>query len=225
MVVESATYAPTIAQRSDVWDAASVGPARRALDLTVSATGFVLLSPLFLLVAIVVCTTSRGGPFFRQVRVGAGESTFKILKFRTMKKGAKGSDLTARDDDRVTKVGRLLRLTGVDELPQLWNVLRGQMTLVGPRPETVGLASRYPPECRSIFRFRPGVTGPTQLVSWHLEEPAKDDETAERDYLEVRVPIRVTLDMTYLDDASLRRTLLILGGTAKLALRSLARIR
>jgi lipopolysaccharide/colanic/teichoic acid biosynthesis glycosyltransferase len=225
MVVDSATYAPTLAWRSDFGVAIPIGFARRSLDLAVSFFSLVLLSPLLLVVALVVSSSSQGGPFFRQARVGSGGRPFKMLKFRTMRYRSQGSDLTARDDDRVTKVGRVLRLTGVDELPQLWNVLRGHMTLVGPRPETVGLARRYPSECQDIFRFRPGVTGPTQLVSWHAEEAVVDSEMAERDYLETKVPMRVQLDMTYLNDASLGRTLLILARTAKLALGSVERTR
>jgi lipopolysaccharide/colanic/teichoic acid biosynthesis glycosyltransferase len=200
-----------------------VGLARRALDVGLSALGLMLFSPLFVVITILVSLTSRGSPLFRQTRVGEGWREFTMFKFRSMRRGLAGSDLTVRDDDRVTRLGRILRLTGIDELPQLWNVLRGDMTLVGPRPETVGLALRYPADCRGIFRYRPGLTGPTQLATWNREDHERD-ASAEQHYLEARVPGRVTLDMNYLVDPSLKRTLGVLARTAFLALASTGRL-
>jgi lipopolysaccharide/colanic/teichoic acid biosynthesis glycosyltransferase len=223
MVITRAQLTEVVeAPAAELGSISRVGFARRTLDVVLSALGLVLLSPLFLLIAVLVGLTSRGGPLFRQTRVGEGWREFTMLKFRSMQRMAAGSELTARDDDRVTKLGRILRLTGIDELPQLWNVLRGDMTLVGPRPETVGLALRYPADCRGIFRYRPGLTGPTQLATWNREDH-EPDAFAEQHYLEARVPGRVTLDMNYLVDPSLKRTLGVLARTAFLALTSAGR--
>jgi lipopolysaccharide/colanic/teichoic acid biosynthesis glycosyltransferase len=201
-----------------------VGLARRTLDVGLSVLGLMLFSPLLVVIAILVSLTSRGGPLFRQTRVGEGYREFTMFKFRSMQRISAGSDLTARDDDRVTRLGRILRLTGIDELPQLWNILKGDMTFVGPRPETVGLALRYPPECQSIFRYRPGLTGPTQLANWNCEDVEGNTLSAEEEhYLEVRVPERVSLDMDYLAKPSLKRTISVLARTALLALTSAGR--
>jgi lipopolysaccharide/colanic/teichoic acid biosynthesis glycosyltransferase len=225
MVVERARLSPQSDLAVDIDNAVPIGRARRALDIAFAACALVALSPALVLIGAVVCATSRGGPLFRQARISTGGSTFTMLKFRTMKRHAAGSDLTAYDDDRVTKVGRLLRLAGADELPQLWNVLRGHMTLVGPRPETVGLALRYSPECRQIFRYRPGLTGPTQLITWNQDLHPADVVARENDYLWSKVPMRVALDLTYLEDPSLRATIGILAKTFALAIRSALRLR
>ena len=223
MVVARSRFDEAVAAPESAHDSIShVGFVRRTLDVGLSALGLMLFSPLLVVIAILVSLTSRGGPLFRQTRVGEGWREFTMFKFRSMRRGRAGSDLTVRDDDRVTRLGRILRLTGMDELPQLWNVLRGDMTLVGPRPETVGLALRYPPECRGIFQYRPGVTGPTQLANWNHDDYG-DALSAEQRYLEVRVPGRVTLDMNYLVDPSLKRTLGVLARTAFLALTSVGK--
>src|SRR5437660_1177405 len=98
------------------------------------------------------------------MRVGQGGAPFTLFKFRTMRAGIAGPEVTAPDDNRVTRLGSLLRRAKIDELPQLVNVLVGHMTLVGPRPETVALAARYPADLKMIFRYRPGVTGPGQVL-------------------------------------------------------------
>src|SRR5207244_10118364 len=104
-----------------------------------------------------------GGPvLYRQVRVGQGGRPFRLIKFRSMRPGD-GPEVTAGGDPRITRVGAILRRTSLDELPQFWHVLRGRMTLVGPRPDTVELASRYPQDCQWVLQHRPGITGPAQL--------------------------------------------------------------
>lgn len=182
------------------------GPARRALDVAASGCSLVLLLPLLTLLAVLVKLTSRGPAVFRQARVGQGGRTFTLYKFRSMRTGAPGPDVTVLGDGRITPVGRFLRATSLDELPQLLNVLRGDMTLVGPRPETPALAARYPAACRQVFQYRPGLTGPAQLRyrDGHALPDGVDDPEAY--YLTVLVPARTALDLEFLGRPTLART-------------------
>lgn len=188
------------------------GPRRRALDVLLSGAALVGLAPLLGLLALAVRLTSRGPALFRQVRVGQGGREFVMYKFRSMRAGAAGPEVTAPDDARVTRFGAFLRRTSLDELPQLFNVLRGDMTLVGPRPETPRLAVRYPSECRWVFEHRPGLTGPGQL--WVREvsalPQAAGDEAA---YVDRLVPERVARDGRYLREPSLRATVRLMAHT------------
>jgi lipopolysaccharide/colanic/teichoic acid biosynthesis glycosyltransferase len=183
-----------------------------------------LLVPVFVVVAIVVRCTSAGSIFFRQVRVGQGSVPFVMYKFRTMRPGSGGPEVTPADDLRVTPIGRLLRTTGIDELPQLLNVLRGDMTLVGPRPETPALARRYPSDCTMAFDHRPGLTGPSQVRLRDKDVlPVGDAVDLEAYYLRDFVPVRAALDLEYLADPSLRRTFGFLFETAGYLLRPVRR--
>jgi lipopolysaccharide/colanic/teichoic acid biosynthesis glycosyltransferase len=194
-----------------------IGFRRRALDLLVSLVGLAVLAPAMAAVALTVRLTSPGPAWFRQRRVGEGGVCFTMYKFRSMPVGAGGSELCIAGDPRVTRVGGFLRRTRIDELPQLVNVLRGDMTLVGPRPETVDLARRYPPACREVLRHRPGMTGPVQVRMGTLRIPAGVAQEAY--YLTELVPRRVSLDLEYLANPTLRQTLVLLAQTAALAVR------
>ena len=203
-----------------------VGPGwpRRTLDLIVSIAALLLLIPVFVVVAIIVRCTSPGSVFFRQVRVGQGSTPFVMYKFRTMRPGAGGPEVTPADDLRVTPIGRLLRTTGIDELPQLLNVFRGDMTLVGPRPETPALARRYPSECTVVFDHRPALTGPSQVRLRDKDVlPVGDAVDLEAYYLRDFVPVRTALDLEYLANPSLRRTFGFLLETASYLLRPVRR--
>ena len=135
--------------------------AKRLFDIVCAACGLVALSPLFLITALAVGLTSPGGILFCQERIGLGGKPFIIYKFRTMRKENSGLKITASGDDRITPVGRILRKTKLDELPQLFNVLRGDMSFVGPRPEVQEYTDLYTEEQRQVFLVRPGITG------WH----------------------------------------------------------
>src|SRR5437762_3191884 len=131
-----------------------------------------------------------------------------------MRPGERGPEVTRGSDPRITPVGRLLRSSGIDELPQLANVLRGEMTLVGPRPETPALAARYPPACAHIFRYRPGITGLAQLrLRDSMTLPPGDDVASY--YFRALVPRRVAFDLEYQAEPTLRRTLAVLMATLK----------
>ena len=190
----------------------------------VSFGAFWLLIPMFVTVAIIVRCTSSGAVFFRQLRVGQGGVPFTMLKFRTMRPGTGGPEVTPADDPRITPIGRFLRTTGIDELPQLLNVLRGDMTLVGPRPETLALARRYPSECTVVFDHRPALTGPSQVRLRDKDVlPVGDGMDLEALYLRHFVPVRTALDLEYLADPSLRRTFGFLFETAGYLLRPVRR--
>jgi lipopolysaccharide/colanic/teichoic acid biosynthesis glycosyltransferase len=140
---------------------------KRFIDIVFSLVALVLLLPVFLLVAIAIKLDSPGPVFYAQERAGRRGKTFRILKFRSMVVYADqaGPSLTGNDDPRVTRVGRWLRLLKIDELPQLINVLKGDMSLVGPRPEIPAIVTQYTEEQREVLQVKPGITGPTQL-SW-----------------------------------------------------------
>lgn len=142
---------------------------KRISDIVFSALGLLVLSPLFLLIAILVRCTSKGPVIFRQERLGRDAKVFRICKFRTMAENSEhtGSGVYSdRNDSRVTKVGRFLRAASLDELPQLWNILRGDMSFIGPRPPLTyhpWPIDRYSKEQLRMFRVRPGITGWAQV--------------------------------------------------------------
>jgi lipopolysaccharide/colanic/teichoic acid biosynthesis glycosyltransferase len=186
---------------------------RRVLDVLLALGALVVLSPLLALIAAAIRLETPGPVLFRQTRVGAGGVPFTMLKFRSMRVVSGGPEVTTREDARITHVGRRLRHAGLDELPQLVNVIRGEMTLVGPRPETPALAARYPRELRAVFRYRPGLTGPAQL---HFrDEDALDPGSTDVQvqYLTDVVPRRVAVDLDFQSRASLRTTLEVLRDT------------
>jgi lipopolysaccharide/colanic/teichoic acid biosynthesis glycosyltransferase len=194
---------------------AGIGPgaARRLLDILAAASALLLLWPLLLVVAAGALVSTGGSPIYRQLRVGQGGVAFTLLKFRTMRARSAGPEVTPPGDPRVTRLGALLRRTGIDELPQLVNVLVGKMTLVGPRPESVALAVRYPPEYRFVFRYRPGLTGPSQVLE-HDDHVLRQAADAEEFYLRDLVPRRVATDLIFLERPTLGRTLRWLANTA-----------
>lgn len=152
---------------------------KRLIDLFGSLIGSIIISPILIIIALLIKLTSKGPVFFKQERLGKDGKTFKILKFRTMVINAEnigdGLSVKSENDNRITKIGKLLRATSLDELPQLFNVILGQMSLVGPRPPVTYFPydgySNYPEWAKKRFTMRPGVTGLTQVtvrnsVSW-----------------------------------------------------------
>jgi lipopolysaccharide/colanic/teichoic acid biosynthesis glycosyltransferase len=197
-------------------DTFRVGRARRTLDVLGAGTLLLMTLPLLLLAMLLVCATDGGPAFYRQVRIGEGGRPFRLLKLRSMRARGDGPAVTTAGDARITRVGRILRRTSIDELPQLWHVLHGEMTLVGPRPESEDLAEHYPASCRFILAARPGLTGPAQLT--YRERSAVPPEgwaDVEAWYLEHLVPLRVEADLQYLTEPSLRNTVRYLWLTAR----------
>jgi lipopolysaccharide/colanic/teichoic acid biosynthesis glycosyltransferase len=186
--------------------------ARRLIDVTVALVVLGLMWPLFLVLAVAARRSTGGSAIYRQLRVGAGGVPFTLFKFRSMRVGATGPEVTAPGDGRVTRLGAVLRKTSIDELPQLVNVLLGHMTLVGPRPETIALATRYPAELSFVFRYRPGLTGPSQVLA-RDERVLGQVEDLENFYLTELVPHRVALDLSYLRNPTITRTVRWLADT------------
>lgn len=174
---------------------------RRALDILASALGLACLSPLFLLIAIAIRRESPGPALYRGRRAGQGGRPFHILKFRTMYEDPRtyaGPHLTAHADERITPLGRWLRHTKLNELPQLWNVLKGEMSLVGPRPEDFDIAQHWPAEARQeILAVRPGITSPASVM-YHDEEQRLDPARVLDDYLGAVLPSKLRLDALYI---------------------------
>jgi lipopolysaccharide/colanic/teichoic acid biosynthesis glycosyltransferase len=195
-------------------DPYGVARARRVFDVLVCLPLLVLAAPL-LAVAILLILLTDGRPvFFHQTRVGQGGRTFRLCKLRSMRTGPAGPSVTCKRDPRVTRLGAVLRRTSIDELPQLWHVLRGQMTLVGPRPESQDLASRYPASCRQVLLARPGLTGPAQLRYREGSNTVAPGVDPEAWYLTVIVPLRTEADLEYLRRPTLLATLRYLALTA-----------
>jgi lipopolysaccharide/colanic/teichoic acid biosynthesis glycosyltransferase len=193
--------------------------AKRALDLVVAAAGLAALSPLLAFVALAVKLDSPGPVLFRQVRAGRGGRPFHILKFRSMRAGAGGALVTAGGDARVTRVGRFLRRWKVDELPQLWNVVAGDMSLVGPRPEVPRYVERFAADYARILAVRPGITD-FAAVEYRDEESilaaARDPDAA---YVETVLPAKLALYHRYLDEMSLMTDLALILRTLAAVLR------
>ncbi len=196
--------------------------AKRIFDLLVAACALLLLSPLLLAVALWVKLDSPGPVFYRQQRVGRHGVPFSIHKFRSMRSdAAPGLPLTVGDDPRITRAGRWLRHTRVDELPQLIDVLRGDMSMVGPRPEVPRYVAFYPPALRErALAVRPGITDPASLE--FIDEATLLARAAdpEREYIEVILPAKLQRAADYAERASLGSDLALLWRTLRVLWRS-----
>lgn len=185
---------------------------KRFFDVLVSAALLGLLSPLFLLLAVLIKLTTKGPVLYRQARAGREGRPFHILKFRTMfaEERSKGPFVTSEDDPRVTSVGKLLRRWKIDELPQMWNVLAGEMSLVGPRPDTLQHVAEYTPEQKEILKLRPGITSLASIC--HREEGRllTQAEDKEHFYLNEILPRKLLLDGRYKDNIAFSFDLKIL---------------
>ena len=194
---------------------------KRLVDLTVGTALLVLAVPILVAIRATMLATRDQGPFlYRARRVGEGGLPITVLKIRTMTASASGAMITSYEDQRVTRVGRKLRRTKLDELPQLWNVVRGDMTLVGPRPEDPGYVDWDDAVHRRVFRERPGITGLAQL-EFRDEAALLDGPDPERRYREEILPAKLALDLSYLDHRSVWLDLSILARTAGDVLRVL----
>jgi lipopolysaccharide/colanic/teichoic acid biosynthesis glycosyltransferase len=182
---------------------------KRTLDIVVSAALLLIALPLILLVALLVRIDSRGPVLFRCDRVGHRGNRLRMLKFRKMRHDATGSALTMADDDRFTRVGRWLARLKFDELPQLWHVLRGEMSLVGPRPESEDFVAHYGPDYSVVLEAKPGIIGLSQLA-FVDESRILDAANPELHYLRRIMPQKVGLDLVYVARRGVRTDLRIL---------------
>lgn len=171
---------------------------KRPFDLLASAIGLVVLSPVFLVVSLAIWTHDRGPVFFRQDRVGKDAEVFRIHKFRSMSVTNSGSLVTSSTDDRITPVGRFLRASKLDELPQLIDVFIGDMSLVGPRPEVPRYVEMWGDQARrEILSVRPGISDPAAIAFRHEQEELAAVEDPEQHYVEVILPRKVEMYRDY----------------------------
>ncbi|MBC04238.1 MAG: hypothetical protein CMJ34_13200 [Phycisphaerae bacterium] len=189
--------------------------AKRCLDILVSAAAIAILSPLILCIALSVAVTSNGGPLFRQIRMGIHGRRFTILKFRSMtvSPSTHSSNFTPGQTTRVTGIGRILRKTKLDELPQLWNVLRGDMSLVGPRPEVPEWTDAHPERWKIVLSVRPGITDPASIEFRDEESMLASADDPEACYRDVILPRKLDLSEAYVRERSFLGDLAILART------------
>lgn len=189
---------------------------KRVFDLLVASAGLVLLSPLLAIIALAIRCDSRGPVLFRQERIGRGFKPFQILKFRTMVEDAArlGGSLTAGDrDPRITRVGRFLRRTKLDELPQLINVVRGDMSLVGPRPEVRKYVELFRSDYERLLSVRPGITDPASLAYHNEGEILRDYDDVEMAYVEKILPQKIAISNHYVSSVGMVADMLLISRT------------
>ena len=188
---------------------------KRAIDLTLALTAMAVLWPFFLLIAALIKLDSKGPVFFRQERMGQGLKPFRVFKFRTMIVGAyrSGARLTVKRDPRITQVGGLLRWTKLDELPQILNVIAGDMSLVGPRPEDPYFVGFFTEEQKGVLSVKPGMIGPSQIAGRdEVEMYPEGVEDTERYYIEHILPAKLARDLEYVRTATATSDLWFLFG-------------
>ena len=190
---------------------------KRLLDLSVAVALLAIALPLIVLVAVAIKLDSRGPVFYRCRRVGFRGKELRMLKFRKMLHGASGAALTTSDDARFTRVGWFLAKSKLDEIPQLWNVLKGEMSLVGPRPEDPEFVECRRKDYETILAVKPGITGLCQLA-FARESEILDAEKREEDYIVRLLPQKTALDCLYAEGRSMLMDLRILGWTAAVVL-------
>jgi lipopolysaccharide/colanic/teichoic acid biosynthesis glycosyltransferase len=185
---------------------------KRIFDFALSILGLIVLAPLLLIIGGLVGLCSPGPVIFRQRRVGKNGNEFWILKFRSMVHGAEriGRGITTDNDPRVTALGAFLRKWKLDELPQLWNVLRGDMSLVGPRPELPRYVREYSQSMMRVLQVRPGITDAATLRYRNEGSLLQRSSDPERFYCEKILPEKLVLNLQYLDEISFRRDLFLL---------------
>lgn len=192
--------------------------AKRIFDIVFSALGLIILMPVFIIIGIVIKLTSSGGIFFRQTRVGQYGIPFSIHKFRTMVTDAesKGLKITVGADNRITTIGRVLRKTKLDELPQLIDVLFGDMSFVGPRPEVPEYVAVYPDSIKQkILSIRPGITDRASIEMIDENEILAKSNNPEQTYINEILPIKLNYAVEYIDNYSFFEDIKIILETLK----------
>lgn len=190
---------------------------KRTFDIVASGLGLVCLSPLFLALAVWIKADSKGPVFFRQVRVGKNNKDFRIYKFRSMRPGSdkKGLITVGGKDPRVTRSGYYIRKFKLDEFPQLINVFKGDMSLVGPRPEVRKYVDLYTPEQMKVLDVRPGITSLASIRYRNENEILAKAEDPDKTYIEVVMPDKLAIDIEYVSKANLLTDIKLILSTFK----------
>jgi lipopolysaccharide/colanic/teichoic acid biosynthesis glycosyltransferase len=178
---------------------------KRFFDIVLSLLGIVILLPFFIVVALLITAGSKGGPIYRQKRVGKNGADFYLLKFRSMRPDAdtKGLLTVGGKDPRITRIGYFIRKYKIDELPQLFNVLKGEMSLVGPRPEVRKYVELYNSEQKKVLSVLPGITDHASIEYSDENELLGRSSDPERTYIEEIMPAKLELNMKYINDNSI----------------------
>ena len=187
----------------------------RALDIGGSVTALVIFSPLMLVIAAAIYLESGWPVLFAQYRIGQHGRPFRILKFRkfTTANGSSGMPLTLQDDARLTRVGRILRVAKFDELPQLWNVLKGQMSIVGPRPESLAFSGCFCDGFEAVLQFKPGIFGPSQAAFRAESEFYPSAADLDSFYKNVLFPLKALIDLKYYPNRTIFSDLVWIGAS------------
>ncbi len=195
---------------------------KRLVDIVCSFAGLVVLVPLVPVVALLIKLDSPGPVFFRHMRVGRGFRPLRVYKFRTMRDGAEqtGAPVTSGSDPRITRIGHLLRRTKIDELPQLLNVLKGEMSLVGPRPEVREYVDLFKDDYRKLLAVRPGITDPASLHYAREEAVLARSPQWEEEYRTRILPQKIRLSLRYIEQQTVLRDLSLILRTVLRMLRS-----
>ena len=189
---------------------------KRIFDITLSLFGLIILLPFMLIIAILIKFDSKGTVFFKQIRITKGGKEFKIFKYRTMKVGSdKYSQITVGKDERITKIGSFLRKYKLDEIPQLINVLIGDMSLVGPRPEVPKYVALYTDEQKEILKVRAGITDYASIEFSNENDLLVLEKDSEKAYIEKIMPKKIELNKKYLSEISMLTDIRIILLTIK----------
>lgn len=201
---------------------------KRFFDIAVSLLGIVITSPILLVVSLLIKLTSKGPVLYKQERIGRKGEPFRILKFRTMvvNADAQGLKITVGGDKRITGVGEFLRKSKLDELPQLFNVLFGQMSLVGPRPEVKEYVDLYTEQQKKVLSVRPGITDYASVCFRNENEILAQAEDPQKEYIEHIMPLKLRYNQKYIEEMGVFTDLklifltvyVILGGEVKITL-------
>jgi len=185
---------------------------KRLFDIIISLILLVLLSPVFLVISLLIILDSRGGVFYKQIRVGQFGKDFKLIKFRTMNPNSdkKGLLTVGARDNRITKMGYVLRKYKLDELPQLLNVVGGSMSLVGPRPEVKKYVDLYTEEQAKVLQVKPGITDYASIEYFNENEILAQSSNPEKTYIEQVMPAKLELNQIYIKNPGLNQDLKIL---------------
>ena len=188
---------------------------KRLFDIFFSLIGIILLSPILILICLLIILDSKGGIFFKQIRVGKGNKDFKMLKFRTMKTDSekKGFLTIGNKDNRITKVGYYLRKYKLDELPQLINVLKGDMSIVGPRPEVRKYVDMYNEQQLKVLSVRPGLTDFASIEYINESEILSKSDKPEETYINEIMPAKLNINLNYINKKSFLTDCIIITRT------------
>ncbi len=190
---------------------------KRLFDIITALIGLIVLLPFLLIIALLIVADGKGGPFFKQTRVGRNGTPFYLFKFRTMRPRSEstGKLTIGSDDPRITRIGHFLRNYKLDEVPQLWNILKGDMSLVGPRPEVPEYVDIYTEEERKVLEVRPGLTDEASLAYFNEDELLARAADPEAEYRERILPEKLRLNRQYVEEQGFRKDLSIILRTLR----------